>query len=84
MFNISSFLGKFSKNIYSLGANKKYISEVIEKHLEFKISPEDVEVRNYTVFLEISPTLKNKIFISKNKILEEINSNLTPKIVDIK
>ena len=84
MFNISSFLEKFSKNIQNTELHKEKILEIIEKQTQIKISPQDLEIKDYIIFIKSSPAIKNKIFIFKNKILEEISVSVPVKIIDIK
>ena len=84
MFNIEKFLEKFSKNIKSIEIYKKQISEIILNQTQINILPEDIEIKNNTIYTSSSPAVLNKIFIHKNKILEEIGKSLLIKIVDIK
>ena len=84
MFNISSFLDKFSKNIKSAELYNERIMETIEKYTQIKIPKNEIEIKDCVVFIKSSPAIKNKLFIYKNKILEEINSTVDVKIVDIK
>ncbi|MCX6701858.1 MAG: hypothetical protein NTX96_01525 [Candidatus Zambryskibacteria bacterium] len=85
MFNISLFLEKFSKNIQSVEIYKKQILDIIEKYTQIKISPKEIEIKNYIIYLKTSPAILNKIFIYKNKILEEIIQSIPNlKIVDIR
>ena len=83
MFNISSFLEKLSKNIKSTEVDKQKILEIIEKNTQIKVSPQEIEIKDYVIYIKSSPGVKNKIFIFKTKILEEINSIVPTKIVDI-
>ena len=83
MFNISSFLEKFSKNISNIESNKTKILEIIKKHTNLNLLPKEIEIKNYIVYIKSSPIIKNKIFIYKNKILEEV-SILLIKITDIR
>ncbi len=85
MFNINFFLEKFSKNLSSLEIQKKQIVEIIEKYIHTDILPSDIEIKNYVIYTKSSPALKNKIFIYKNKILEDVVSFVPDlKIIDIK
>jgi len=84
MFNIEKYLQKFSKNIADSEIHKKQISEIIEKNIQIKISPKDVEIKDYVAHIKSSPAVKNKIFIYKEKILKDFTKSLTIKIVDIK
>ena len=85
MFNISSFLDKFSKNIKLAEVSKEQILKIIEKQTQIKLSPKQIEIKNYIICTLVSPAVKNKIFIYKNKILEDINNSIPDiKIVDIR
>jgi hypothetical protein len=84
MFNIEKFLEKFSKATSSAEEQKKQIREIIEKQTSLIIPPKDLEIKNFTIFINSSGTVKNKIFISKNQILEEIEKTVKTKIVDIR
>lgn len=84
MFNIQKYLEKFSKNINSIELYKKEIIEVIKKNTQIKLSLEDFEIRDCVINFKGSPAVKNKIFIYKNKILEDIKTSIPGKIVDIK
>lgn len=84
MFNISSFLSRFSRNINAIELNKEVILEIIENKTQIKIPLEEVEIKNNVLFVKSSGAVKNKIFIFKESILEEVNKNSTLKIVDIR
>ena len=84
MFNISSFLEKFSKNLKSSELYKKQILEIVEKQTQINLRPEEIEIKNFVVYIKSSPAVKNKIFIYKNKILEDINMTIPIKIVDMR
>ena len=84
MFNIQKYLERFSKNIKSAELDKSKILEIIEKNTQIKILPVDLEIKNYIIYINSSPAVKNKLFIYKAKILEEISASVSTKIVDIK
>ena len=84
MFNISKFVGKFSKNIKSIETDKQKILEIIEKNTQIKILPKEIEIKDYIVYVKSTPAIKNKLFIYKEKILEDISLSLPTKIVDIR
>lgn len=84
MFNIQRYLEKFSKNIKSIEIYKKQILEIIEKNAQISIPSNEIEIKNYIVYIKSSPAVKNKLFIYKNKILEEISVSLPTKIIDIR
>ena len=84
MFNISSFLEKFSKNIKSDEIYKKQILEIITDQTQLNFSPKDLEIKDYVLYIKTSPTLKNKIFTNKQLILDDIAKSLSIKIIDIR
>lgn len=84
MFNISSLLEKISKQINSGEIDRDQIISIIEKHTGQKIENNNVEIKDYIIYIKSSPSLKNRIFINKNKILEEIGGFSKTKIIDIK
>ncbi len=84
MFNINSFLSKFSRNINAIELNKQEIANIIEKNTKIKIPIVFLEIKDNIVMIEANGAVKNKIFIFKSKILEEVNSTLPIKITDIR
>lgn len=84
MFNIKKYLDKFSKDLSSIESNKQEVLRVIEKSIGVEVPSDSIEIKDYTVIVSASPAVKNKIFIYKSKILEEIKNNLGLQIVDIK
>ncbi|MFZ2621228.1 MAG: hypothetical protein WAX85_01890 [Minisyncoccia bacterium] len=84
MFNIQKYLEKFSKNIQSSEIYKNQILDIINDNTGLKLSGADIEIKNYIVYIKSGVAVKNKIFISKNKILEYIEKLMPIKIVDIK
>ena len=84
MFNISSFLEKFSKNIKSNEVYKQQIIEIIKTNTQISIPEEEIEIKDYIIYTKSSPAIKNKLFISKEKIMSDLNSVLPIKIIDIR
>lgn len=85
MLNIEKYLEKFFKNVNSTELYKKQIIDTIEKHIQIKLLSKDIEIKNYTVFIKASPSVLNKIFVFKNRILEDLtNLILDLKIIDIR
>ncbi len=84
MFNISSFLEKFSRNVQNAEIFNVQILDIVEKHTQIRIPTTDIEIKNGIVLIKASPGVKNKIFIFKNKILEDITKSIPVKILDIK
>lgn len=84
MFNIEKYLEKFSKDVRNAELHKTKIIEIIEKHTQLLILPKNLEIKDYIIYIKDSPAVKNKIFINKGKILEEITTSVPIKVVDIK
>lgn len=83
MFNIEKYLQRFSKNLSLIGEDKEKIIEVINKYTKINIKTSDVEIKDYKIKINTSTVGKNQIFLFKNKIIDEINSTLNVKVVDI-
>ncbi len=81
MFNISSFLSKFSKNIKDNYLIKEEIIKNVLKITNIELKPDDIVIKNNILYLNITPVYKNKIFINKKDILLNISSF---NIVDIR
>ncbi len=84
MFNISKYLEKLSKNVNSGEEDLIKIVEILKNTINIEVLPKDIEIKDYIIFVKINNSVLNKIFINKNKILEEISKSISQKIVDIK
>ena len=84
MFNIASYLHKFSKNIESAEIDNNGICGVISKHTDLTVTSDNIEIKNYTLYLDISPTFKNKLFMKKRAILDDYALLYPSRILDIK
>lgn len=84
MLNISHFLEKFSKKIESLDSYNRQIIEIIKNETGLDISPNNLEVKNCTVYINSTPGVKNKLFIYKESIIREIGLVTSVKVIDIK
>lgn len=84
MFNIDKYLEKFSKDVRNAELHKTKIIEIIEKHTQLLILPKNLEIKDFVIYIKDSPAVKNKIFISKQAILDDIIKSTPIKIVDIR
>jgi len=84
MFNIAQYLDKF-KNI---GQGEKAFKEVvffaIKEILNIEIERKNISIQNGELILKVSPTLKNAVFIKKEKILNKIKEKTTQKVLEIR
>ncbi len=84
MLNISKYLEKIKKNLNSGEVINSTIVEIINRNTGLGIKVGDFELRNNQILLKISPLAKNKIFIFKEKIKNEIEKETAIKNVDIR
>jgi hypothetical protein len=84
MLNISKYLEKIKKNLNSGEILNNTIIEIIQKHTGVQIGLNDFELKNNVILLKTSPGLKNKIFISKNNIIKDIEGGSALKSVEIR
>lgn len=82
MIEIKDLLDKWSGVLLSHEFKIKSISSVLEQIIGIKIKPEDIKIKNNTIYLNIKPIYKNEIFLKKEQIislLEEILGKRVPK-----
>ncbi len=84
MLNISKYLEKIAKNINSGELLNSTIIEIVKKHTNIVLKPEDFEVRDNQISLKTSPTIKNKLFIYKRYITEDIERSTALKNINIR
>ena len=82
--NISNFLEKFSKNLQTANSQKEKIIDIIKKEIRVEIPKENIEIKNYTLYIKASPAILNVVFVNKTKILDEIRNSVPTKIIDVK
>lgn len=80
MDNISKFLERFKnfvpREIFLKDVVVKSISEVAGVNIEKK----NIKISGNNIFLNVSPNIKNLVFIKKQKILENIATKINYKI----
>jgi len=83
--HITSFLEKFKKILFQKEEVYKIIASVISEHISFLIEPNSIKIKNTTIYIQGSPTLKNEILINKNKIILKLKE-VVPEfnLIDIK
>ncbi|MBI4691932.1 MAG: hypothetical protein HY773_00595 [Candidatus Terrybacteria bacterium] len=78
--NIGKFLERFSSFKPTKGFVQDEAAMAIEKVLNLKISPDDIEWRTGVVYIKIkNSSLKNEIFLNKEKILEILKERVGTK-----
>ena len=84
MFKISGLLEKFNKQIYLEAISCKEICEVITKQTGVQCTPELIEIKNYILYIDMSPTYKNKIVMKKNEIIADLSEISSTKIIGMR
>jgi hypothetical protein len=79
MNNLGDYLNKFKKVFQNAQFQKDAVRSVIRNIVKIELGEKDFDVKNYTVTLNVSPVIKNEIFMRKQKILEALKSALGPK-----
>ena len=83
MLNISKYLEKFVKKLNSENYNQERIIEIIKTKTGLSIQTGDIEIKGNIIKTKTTPAVKNKLFIYKEELLEEINLSSPIKIIDI-
>jgi len=76
MFNVSFYLEKFKKLEPSGNREKNAAEEVIFESVGVKIEKNSISVSNGVLYLTVSPSLKNEIYMNKKNILRKIKERL--------
>lgn len=84
MLNISKYLEKIARNINSGEILNSTIIEVVQKHTNIVLKLEDFEIRDNQIYLKTSPIIKNKIFIFKRNIIEDLEKTTALKNINIR
>lgn len=84
MLNISKYLEKFKKNIDKGEYLNDNVVSIIKNHTNIEIDKNNIDIKSNIIYINTSPSCKNKIFIFKESILSEINTISSIKFVDIR
>jgi hypothetical protein len=84
MFNISSYLQKLTKNLSSSEFQIKQIVEILNTQTGLHVKESQIEIKNFVILFTGSMGEKNKLFLSKQQILEELNNDAKITITDIR
>ncbi|MFA6354944.1 MAG: hypothetical protein WCW65_00760 [Candidatus Paceibacterota bacterium] len=70
--HIKEYLNKTKEILFMKEEIYRIISIVIEKNISFKVEQKLIKIKRNTIYIKISPLIKNEILIKKEKILKEI------------
>lgn len=79
MIEIKDLLLKFNNLLISENLKVNTIREVLFEVINLNIKPEDIKIKNNTVYLNIKPIYKNEIFLKKDKINLKLKESLGKK-----
>lgn len=83
MFNIEQYLKRFSKKINSLDFDKEKIVEIINNLTKLSVNKNDIEIKDFKVYIKTTSIGKNQLFIYKKQILDKIKSSTNTNFIDI-
>ncbi|HEY4494803.1 MAG TPA: hypothetical protein VJC02_01730 [Candidatus Paceibacterota bacterium] len=86
MKSLEGFFDKFRNRVIVEVQNRVYIAEIIKKNVGVDIEIENIGIVSGIVTLKnCNHSLKNEIYIKKEKILKDLNKKIrSTKIADIK
>jgi hypothetical protein len=71
LFN--SILEELSKKIKGAEIYKEEVSLVISRLLNININPDQIAIKNGTLFLNVSPTIKSALLLKKEMLIKELS-----------
>lgn len=84
MKNLGSLLERISRSLNKDSIQRDFIIEVVDRLLSIKLSPNNIFIKNDTLFLDCSPVIKNEIKLKEREILnklKEIHNLFIEKII---
>ncbi len=76
MNNIGGILALFEKIIESEVGSKKIIQEVLFDIIGVKIDSSKIKVKEFSLYIEGHPALKNELFLKQDLLKTEINKRI--------
>ncbi|MEK7607702.1 MAG: hypothetical protein AAB484_02135 [Patescibacteria group bacterium] len=73
MFNITNYLKKFANIESNLTFQKEIITKTLKELCDLDVI--DFEIRNGTLYLKASPTVKSIVFMKKDQIVAYLKKN---------
>ena len=70
LFN--EILSEVSKHLKANESNKKDIAEAISVEIGTVVKVDEIKIKDGTLFINVSPTLKSLIYLRRKKILEKL------------
>ncbi|MDQ3075762.1 MAG: hypothetical protein M3Q34_01390 [bacterium] len=80
MIEIKELLGRLSEILLKEEGKTEVLRKVIQEVVGVKINPEDLKIKNHTIFLNIKPIYKNEIYMKQEEIFLKLENLLMKKI----
>ncbi len=77
MIEIKDLLAKYEKLLFSEESKRESVRQAVSETIGVSLKPEDIRIKNGTVYLDLKPIYKNELLLKKEKILEKIGRNIT-------
>lgn len=72
MIEIKDLLARWSHLLTGKEAQKETLRKILMDVLSIEISPEKIQIKNNTIYLDIKPIYKNQILIKKEEIFNKL------------
>jgi hypothetical protein len=79
MIEIKDLLLRFNNLLLSEEVKKNSIIDILYQTIGIKIKPEELKIKNNTVYLNIKPIYKNEILLKKDEINLKLKESLGKK-----
>lgn len=63
-------LGDITKRLYGQELKKEAIAQEITSIIGVSIKPDQIKIKEKTIFFSLSPTIKSKIYLKKTNLIE--------------
>ncbi len=84
MIEIKDLLERFSSILLSEEGKKESIRKVVSEVIKTDIKPEDLKIRNNTIYLNIRPIYKNEILIKQEEIFSKLQELFPGKFITVR
>lgn len=75
MNSLSDYLQRLKNILHDKTSEIRCIQNIVQKHLNLTVVERDIIISGKTVLFSCSPAMKNKLFLSKELLLEEFQKN---------
>lgn len=80
MIEIKDLLVKFNNLILKEEVKVETIRIIISKIINLDIQPENIKIKNNTVYLDIKPIYKSEILLKRDTIFQNLKESLNNKL----